>query len=74
MSAALRPLPLPDLDTAPFWTAAARGELSMQSCAVCRGLRFPPRPMCPRCGSLESFWKPVSGRGTVWSYVVCHPP
>ena len=74
MSAAQRPLPLPDLDTAPFWTAAARGELSMQSCSVCRGLRFPPRPMCPRCGSLESFWKRVSGRGTVWSYVVCHPP
>ncbi|HME68378.1 MAG TPA: OB-fold domain-containing protein [Myxococcota bacterium] len=74
MNAAERPLPLPDIDTAPFWTAAAQGELSMQCCSTCRALRFPPRPMCPRCRSLDAIWKSVSGRGTVWSYVVCYPP
>jgi len=74
MSGAERLLPLPDVDTAPFWAAASRGELSMQSCSVCHRLRFPPRPMCPSCGSLDALWEGVSGRGTVWSYVVCYPP
>ncbi|MGH9208751.1 MAG: Zn-ribbon domain-containing OB-fold protein, partial [Acidimicrobiales bacterium] len=36
--------------------------------------RFPPRPMCPQCRSLESTWKVMSGRAIIWSYVVPHPP
>ena len=70
--------PLPEIDavTAPFWEATLRGELVMQRCAVetCRRWRFPPRPMCPWCQSMQSVWEPVSGRATVWSYVVAHPP
>jgi uncharacterized protein len=68
------PLPLIDPVTAPFWEAALRGELRMQACAACGTLRFPPRPMCPRCQSLEHEWRLISGRGTVWSFVVPHPP
>jgi uncharacterized OB-fold protein len=68
------PLPLIDSTTAPFWEATLRGELRMQACASCGGMRFPPRPMCPRCGSLEHEWHLVSGRGAVWSFVVPHPP
>jgi uncharacterized OB-fold protein len=30
--------------------------------------------MCPRCRSLESRWEVASGRGTVWSFVIAHPP
>ena len=30
--------------------------------------------MCPRCQSFECVWVPVSGRGTVYSWVVAHPP
>jgi uncharacterized OB-fold protein len=30
--------------------------------------------MCPVCQSLESRWEAMSGRATVWSYVVAHPP
>jgi len=37
-------------------------------------MRFPPRPMCPRCQSFESEHVRVSGRGTVFSYVIAHPP
>jgi uncharacterized protein len=68
--------PLPEIDpvTAPFWEAALRGELRMQACASCGHLRFPPRPMCPGCRSLEHEWSVMSGRGTVWSFVVPHPP
>jgi uncharacterized OB-fold protein len=66
--------PVVDEDGEPFWIAARAGELRMQACAACGRLRFPPRPMCPWCGSVESTWQLVSGRGTIWSYAVPHPP
>lgn len=66
--------PWVDDDSEPFWAATAKGELRMQACASCRRLRFPPRPMCPWCRSLECEWPLMSGRGTVWSFVIAHPP
>ena len=74
MANAEAPLPLPDDDSAPYWEAATRGELRVQRCASCRAWRFPPRPRCPRCGSAATAWERVSGRGTVYSFVVVHPP
>ncbi len=68
---------LPDLeseDAAPFWRGTARGELLMQQCSDCGRWRMPPRPMCPGCRSLRHDWQAMSGRATVWSYVVAHPP
>jgi uncharacterized OB-fold protein len=70
----LRPVPYPDDASEPFWSACGRHELVIQACASCGHTRFPPRPMCPRCRSLESTWEPASGRGRVWSWVVAHPP
>jgi hypothetical protein len=66
--------PVTDADGAPFWEYAARGELRVQACADCGEPRFPPRPCCPHCQSFGCEWRPVSGRGRVWSYVVAHPP
>jgi len=63
-----------DDDSAPFWAGTARGELLVQACARCGRRRIPPRPMCPTCRSIESRWEALSGRGTVWSFVVAHPP
>jgi uncharacterized OB-fold protein len=68
---------LPDTDdpmVAPFFAAAAAGELRIQACAVCGRLRHPPRPVCPWCHSFDHEWRRMSGRGTVWSFVVAHPP
>ncbi|MGX1475447.1 UNVERIFIED_CONTAM: putative OB-fold protein [Streptomyces canus] len=66
--------PVKDTTGTPFWEYAARGELRVQACADCGELRFPPRPCCPHCRSFAEEWRPVSGRGRVWSYVVPHPP
>ncbi|MFC9927123.1 Zn-ribbon domain-containing OB-fold protein [Streptomyces sp. NPDC127190] len=66
--------PVTDPDGAPFWEYAGRGELRVQVCGDCAEPRFPPRPCCPHCQSFASEWRPVSGRGRVWSYVVPHPP
>lgn len=63
-----------DPDSAPFWAGAARGELLVQACADCGLRRIPPRPMCFACRSLRSRWEALSGRGTIWSWVVPHPP
>jgi uncharacterized OB-fold protein len=30
--------------------------------------------MCPACRSLDVDWEAVSGRGSIWSFVVSHPP
>ena len=68
---------LPDVedpDAAEFWAGCARGELLVQTCKSCGLRRMPPRPMCPRCRSLEFRWDPTSGQGTIWSFIVPHPP
>lgn len=67
-------LPRPDDDSAPFWEGCARGELWVQRCTYCATLRFPPRPMCFACTSLEHDWAPLVGHGTIWSFAVVHPP
>lgn len=66
--------PALDEDSAPFWAGCARGELLIPRCDACARLRFPPRPLCPWCRSFDHTWSRVSGRGTVWSVAVPHPP
>jgi uncharacterized OB-fold protein len=67
-----RPVPVPGALTAPFWAAAARGELVVPQCSAC-GLRFfVPEPACPRCMSETWTYQPTSGRGTVYSVTVVY--
>lgn len=56
----------------PFWEGCARGVLTIQRCIPCGHLRYPAGPVCPRCLSAASTWYPVSGRGSVFSFVVFH--
>lgn len=68
------PLPLLDDATTPFWEACRRREFTLQRCTGCQHLRFPPRPMCPRCQSFEHEWIAACGRGTIFSFVIAHAP
>ena len=70
----LFPRPAPGPLERPFWDRCRRGELRIQRCDRCRAWRHLPRARCPECGSPDLSWQPVSGRGTVWSFTVCHPP
>lgn len=70
----LRPRPAISEDTRFFWEGVGRGELLIQRCAACGELRHPPRPMCPRCRSLEWTTRKASGRARVHSYVIPHHP
>jgi len=61
-------------DTEFIWAGARKGELRVQTCSVCGRLRHPPGPVCPRCGAAAPSYTVVSGRGSVFSYVVHHHP
>lgn len=70
-----RPLPNVDhLDYKPFWEATRRAQIAVQKCAACGALRFPPRPACPQCGSLEHAWEVQPGSGRLYSWTVTHVP
>ncbi|HVZ43585.1 MAG TPA: Zn-ribbon domain-containing OB-fold protein [Ramlibacter sp.] len=66
-----KPLPALTDENRPFWEACRAGVLKLQKCE-CGHLRYPIARFCPRCLSSVFEWTPVSGRGTVFSYVVFH--
>ncbi len=67
-----RVLPVPDERSAPFWAAAATHVLTLARCARCREFSHPPDIVCPRCqhSDPQFGWEPVSGDGTVRSWVI----
>jgi len=66
--------PVTDPDSRPYWEYLKNKELRLQKCQVCGRLRFPPGPGCPYCGAPGGEWTPLSGRGTVYSWIVVHHP
>jgi uncharacterized protein len=67
-----KPLPVPSIESRPFWEACRRHELVLQRCARCDSFWFPPGAICPRCHSESWSWTPTTGRGTVYSFAVVH--
>ena len=70
----LRPAPWITRDSAFFWDAAKEDKLVAQACSDCGALRSPPRPMCPDCHSVRSESRVLSGRGSVYSWVIPRYP
>jgi uncharacterized OB-fold protein len=69
-----KPLPQPTAASKPFWEAAKRHELQIQSCDSCGAHIFYPREVCPECLSSHLKWIKVSGKGTVYSYTIAQAP
>ena len=67
-------LPPIEAENEPFWEGCRQGELRMQRCSETGRLIFPPRPFSPWAPRAKPEWARVSGRGTIYSYVVPHPP
>ena len=67
-----RPLPLPDIDSRPFWQGAKDGKLLIQRCPSCRSFRWPPRDFCNVCYTPGGDWTQVSGQGILLSWTVQH--
>jgi uncharacterized OB-fold protein len=66
------PLPAANAETLPWWEAAREHRLTAQRCTTCGALRHPPGPVCPACGSTQSDWQELSGRGVVYTFTVVH--
>jgi uncharacterized OB-fold protein len=65
-----KPLPKVTRLSRPFWEGAKRHELLLLNCNGCGKVWFPPSSCCPQCLSTDIAWKPSSGRGKVWSWIV----
>ena len=73
-----KPLPVVTQDSRPFWEAAWRGELVMNRCTECNEIVLLQKPLgetgCPVHGDRHMEWTLVSGKGTVYSFVIFHRP
>lgn len=66
-------IPAPDLEDplfAPFWEGTRQGRLMIQACDDCATPRWPPRRLCPACGSFATRWVAQAPRGTLFSWTV----
>ncbi|MGE0228194.1 MAG: Zn-ribbon domain-containing OB-fold protein [Dehalococcoidia bacterium] len=65
--------PVPeDVDRA-YFEACNEDRLVVQNCTACDRLQHPPKETCANCGSSANLeWKPMSGRGTIYSYSVIY--
>ena len=57
----------PDIE---FQRFLADGEFRLQYCEDCKNWIFPPRMLCPKCGSEHLEWRPVSGQGRIYSRTI----
>ncbi|TDN58020.1 Zn-ribbon domain-containing OB-fold protein [Paraburkholderia sp. BL10I2N1] len=67
-----RALPVPTRETAPYWRMANEGRLVVQRCGSCGRRQFYPRAFCTACLSDSVEWVDCSGRGTIYTYTICH--
>ncbi len=67
-----RPLPVITPVEKGYFDGARDGRLLLQRCTECSHVWFPPSSLCPRCLSAALVWEPMSGAGSVWSFIVMH--
>ncbi len=67
-----KPLPTPSPEARRYWQACKEHQLLLPFCTACQSFFFYPRNFCPRCFSWEIEWRPVSGRGRLYSYAIQH--
>lgn len=66
------PPPVVGLYDEPMWESIRERAMALQSCTSCNQWQYPPAPACTHCGGEALEWKPISGRGTLLSWVVFH--
>lgn len=68
------PIPVPTLETAPYWEGCHQHQLRIQRCAQCGHYQFFPRIYCTKCFSDRIEWVNASGRGRVLSFTIVRRP
>jgi hypothetical protein len=69
-----KPLPMPTLETRPYWNGCKRHELRIQRCGACGHYQFYPRIYCTQCFDDRVEWVTASGRATVLSFTIVRRP
>jgi uncharacterized OB-fold protein len=69
-----KPLPYIHSETKAYWEGAKAHELLIRKCRTCGRHHFYPRDLCPSCFSSDVEWIKGSGRGTIYSFTICHRP
>jgi uncharacterized OB-fold protein len=67
-----KPIPVPSLESKPYWDGLREKRLLIPKCEECGGVWFPPSRLCPHCSSLKTGWVQASGRGKIFSFVIFH--
>lgn len=53
-----------------YYDALAEGRLIGRKCKACGAVEFPPHPACNTCGTLETEWCELSGKGEIVDFVL----
>jgi len=57
---------------APYREACREHRLVVQACGNCGRRRWPPRPLCAACGSLDIAWVELPPEAKLYSWTVVH--
>lgn len=66
--------PCSNRDYDAFYQGLEDQRIVIQKCGNCDTLRHPPEPMCPHCHSLDWSGEALSGKGTIYSFIIHHHP
>lgn len=69
-----KPLPVYTEISAPFWNGLKEGNIQIQQCNQCGHWIFYPRRHCDKCWSHDVEFKPVSGKGSLYTYTLTRVP
>ena len=58
--------------TQTFWGCLGQGKWQTTCCEACGKFTFPPKKICPHCWSDNMAWKPLSHKGTLYSWTRIH--
>src|ERR1700733_992408 len=64
------PAPPQNLESKPFWDAAAEGRFLIKRCTACGQPHWYPRTRCPFCFSADTVWEESPGQGVIYTWTV----
>ncbi len=66
----IKPVPVPDEVTGPYWAGTKQHKLTLQFCTACSDFQHPPFATCRKCGGTSLEWRDVSGKGKIYSFII----
>jgi uncharacterized protein len=64
------PPPAVNVESKPFWDAAAEGRFLIKRCNACGKPHWYPRVICPFCFSEDTAWEESPGEGVIYTFSV----